>query len=218
MNVLSREYFEGLFDDYRKDPASVPPEWRAYFAQFDDPTHANANANDLVVTSSNVVADSQVKPTGRKIQLAQLQDRVDQLIRSYRVRGHLAARIDPLDIPRPEQPELEIESCGLLKSDLDKKFSTRTMGGVNVQTLREIVTQMRNTYCRYIGVQFMHIDDFEVRRWLQQRMEESENRLELPRDQQVRILTKLTDAEIFESFVRRNMSVPKRFHWKEPRA
>ena len=217
MNILSRAYFDSLFDEYQQDPQRVSPEWRAYFDQMNSAAPSSNGEPALASLAKKESAPVPERsrfalPSGnRDIGYAQLQDRVDQLIRSYRVRGHLAARIDPLGIPRPEQPELETESCGLLKSDLDKEFSTRTVHGVNVRKLSDIVKQMRNTYCRYIGVQFMHIDDYDVRDWLQQRMEGTENRLQLPRDKQIRILTKLTDAVIFEEFVRRKFVGAKTF-------
>ena len=79
------------------------------------------------------------------------------------------------------------------------------------QTVRDVVERLRNTYCRYIGVQFLHIDDPAVRNWLQQRMERSENRIRLSRAEQLRILTRLTDAVIFEQFVRKKFVGAKTF-------
>ena len=113
--------------------------------------------------------------------MALLQDRVDQLVRAYRVRGHMIAAIDPLGLPRPSQPELDPEYYGFTEADLDRPFSTDTIRGPDVLTLRRILTRLRNTYCRSIGVQFMHMDDLSVRQWLQDRMEGTENRLPLAR-------------------------------------
>ena len=103
--------------------------------------------------------------------MAVLQDRVDQLIRAYRVRGHMVAEIDPLGMPRPHQPELDPEFYGFTEADMDRPFSTDTIHGPDVLTLRQIIERLRNTYCRSIGVQFMHMDDLGVRQWLQDRME-----------------------------------------------
>ena len=140
-----------------------------------------------------------------------LQESVDLLIRNYRVRGHLIAKVDPLGIPRPMPAELEPEFWGLSESDLDRQFSTYSLAGSNTQTLRDIMERLRNTYCGSICAQFMHIDDLEVREWLQRRMEESQNRLKLSRDEQIRILTRLTDAVIFEEFIRRKFVGAKSF-------
>ena len=140
-----------------------------------------------------------------------LQESVDMLIRNYRVRGHLIAKVDPLGIPRPMPPELEPKFWGLSEADLDRQFSTYSLAGSNTQTLRDIMDRLRNTYCGSISAQFMHIDDLEVREWLERRMEESQNRLKLSRDEQIRILTRLTDAVIFEEFIRRKFVGAKSF-------
>jgi 2-oxoglutarate dehydrogenase E1 component len=123
----------------------------------------------------------------------------------------MIAAIDPLGLPRAQQPELEPEFYGLTERDLDRKFSSRTISGPKTLTLREILQRLRNTYCRSIGVQFMHIDDLTVKNWLQDRMEGSENRTELQRDEQLRILKKLTDAVIFEEFIQKKFLGAKSF-------
>lgn len=202
MNVSSQAFLEGLFEQYLNDPESIDAAWRDYFDRL------SAESASVGTFSSNGGAAESRRPD---LGVAQLQDRVDQLIRGFRVRGHLAAKVDPLRMKRIEQRELAAESYGLLPSDMQKTFSTRTINGVNVRTLEDIIKQMRNTYCRYIGVQFMHIDDYDVRVWLQRRMEGSENRINLSRAMQTRILTKLTDAVIFEEFVRRKFVGAKTF-------
>ncbi len=206
MNLSSRAYIDSLYEDFQKDPGSLPPEWQAYFA--------NLVANPEIPGSVPALDTSRAsvgQPEAASQRVAQLQDRVDQLIRGFRVRGHLEAKIDPLGIPRPPNRELELESHGLLPSDMQKRFSARTIFGENFKTLEEIVEQLRHTYCRSIGAQFMHIDDHEVRQWLQTRMEGSKNRIELSRESQVRILTRLTDAVIFEEFVRKKFTGAKTF-------
>jgi 2-oxoglutarate dehydrogenase E1 component len=140
-----------------------------------------------------------------------LQESVDMLIRNYRVRGHLIAKVDPLGIPRPMPPELEPKYWGLSDADFDRRFSTYSLAGPDTQTLREIMERLRNTYCGSISAQFMQVDDLEVREWLQRRMEQSQNRLKLSRDEQIRILTRLTDAVIFEEFIRRKFVGAKSF-------
>ncbi|MEE2640208.1 MAG: 2-oxoglutarate dehydrogenase E1 component [Planctomycetota bacterium] len=218
MNVFSSDYVEDLLEKFTNDPNSVPAEWQAYFSNLlsqstggaADPsgsTGAAATASSTSLTNLDQLTDGNAHSLG----LAQLQDRVDQLVRGYRVRGHLSAKIDPLRMKDIDNPELSPEFYGLLPHDLEKKFSTRTINGTNVRKLDEILQQMRSTYCRYIGVQFMHIDDHHVRDWLQQRMEGTENRISMSREKQLRILTRLTDAVIFEEFVRRKFVGAKTF-------
>jgi 2-oxoglutarate dehydrogenase E1 component len=139
------------------------------------------------------------------------QDLVDQLIRAYRVRGHLIADLNPLEPPSAVHAELDPAYYGFTAADLDLLFSSATIPGANAMTLREILSLLKNTYCRSIGVQFMHIDDLKVKDWLQERMESTQNRRGLSREEQLRILTKLTDAEIFEQFIHAKFVGAKRF-------
>jgi 2-oxoglutarate dehydrogenase E1 component len=201
----SAAYVEGLMEEFRRDRSRVSPEWREYFEHNGHamtpgmaPSRPIPRRHSLFNPPSPALSDRETF-----VGAAQRQDAVDQLIRAYRVRGHLVARLDPLGIPRPDRPELAMESYGITKADLNLEFSTKSFGGPRTQSLREILRRLQETYCRYIGVQFMHIDDLETRDWLAQRMEATENRLKLPRDAQFRILTRLTDAVIFEEFVRK---------------
>ncbi len=182
----SLAYAEDLLDSWQRDPASVGPGWRDLFGS----------------TSPEPLPRADV---------AVLQDRVDQLVRAWRVRGHMVARIDPLGLPRPEQPELDPAYYGLSESDLDRVVSTRTLQGSSTLTVRELLQRLRDTYARSVGVQFMHINDLALKTWLQERMEGSGNRLELSAEQQVRILTRLTDAVLFEDFLQKKFLGAKRF-------
>ncbi len=159
------------------------------------------------VATPDAVAEAQAEA----LEVALLQDRVDQLVRAYRVRGHLVAAVDPLGLPRPELPELDPRSYGFTEADMDRQFSTDTIEGTQVMTLRRILERLRNTYCRSIGVQFMHMDDLTVRQWLQVQMEGSENRLTLSRKEQLRILNRLTAAAVFEEFIQKRFLGAKSF-------
>jgi 2-oxoglutarate dehydrogenase E1 component len=108
---------------------------------------------------------------------------------------------------------VDLVNFELSDTDLDKPFPTVDLAGTPpITTLREIVERLEETYCRAIGVEFTHIEDPTQRVWLQRRMESTRNRLELGRQQQLRILTKLSDAEIFEQFIHRSYEAgTKRF-------
>ncbi len=205
MNVFNGAYLDSLYQEFLENPENVPEEWREYFQSVSSEAGAGSDAEP------GLPAPPTPGSTAKARSVAQLQDRVDQLVRGFRVRGHLEAKIDPLGLPRPTNRELNPESYGLLPSDMQKKFSARTIFGENFKALEEIVEQLRHTYCRSIGVQFMHIDDHNVREWLQTRMESSKNRIELSRETQTRILTKLTDAVIFEQFMRKKYVGAKTF-------
>ena len=204
-------YVESLYMEFRNSPESVSPDWRHYFERLD----AAQGHSDGVVDGQNLFQPQQVGDRGLvtpvQLDYAILQERVDRLIRNYRSMGHYAADIDPLGQPRVRVPELEIDECGFATSDMDRQFSTLGAGGPNLRTLREILEWLRNTYCRSIGVQFMHIDDLPVREWLQEKMEATQNRLQLTLEEQRRIAKRLSDAVVFEDFILKKFDGAKTF-------
>lgn len=208
MNVYSRAYIDSLFADYQQDPASLPDQWQEYFASF-DPGAEFIDLDSLPTSSGTPEIDAHNAADSQSIAIQ--QDRVDQLIRGYRVRGHLIAHLDPLGRERENNSELSLQSYGLSEEDFNKNFSARTIEGHNFRPLKDIVNLMQQTYCRSIGAQFMHIDDASVRNWLTTRMEGTGNRVQLHRNTQLRILTRLTDAVIFEEFMRRKFMGAKTF-------
>jgi len=179
--------------------------------------HAVAVANGEVRLPAAPAGEAMPLPlpvatgTAGEERVAFLQDRVDQLVRAYRVRGHLMAEIDPLGRPRPGLPELDPQFYHLTEEDMDRSFSTDTIEGPQSMSLRQIIKRLRNTYCRSIGVQFMHMDDLRVRQWLQVRMEGSENRIQLDRRQQLRIYRQMTTAAVFEEFIQKRFLGAKSF-------
>ncbi|MFM9059566.1 MAG: 2-oxoglutarate dehydrogenase E1 subunit family protein, partial [Planctomycetaceae bacterium] len=256
--TASLAFLEELFEHYQRDPASLPPDWRAYFdalqagsapaaprangrpvpvaappngvatpvypaVKFVAPdgiatAHAVAIANGAVQLPAAPAGEAMPLPlppvatgTAGEERVAFLQDRVDQLVRAYRVRGHLMSEIDPLGRPRPGLPELDPRFYHLTEEDMDRSFSTDTIEGPQSMSLRQIIQRLRNTYCRSIGVQFMHMDDLRVRQWLQVRMEGCENRIQLDRRQQLRIYRQMTTAAVFEEFIQKRFLGAKSF-------
>ena len=135
--------------------------------------------------------------------------RVHELINSFRVRGHLMADIDPLEYRQRSHPDLEIETHGLTFWDLDREFVTGGFGGRRSMLLREILGVLRDTYCRTVGIEYMHIQDPEQRRWFQSHLERP---YEKPsHDDQLRVLSKLNQAEAFETFLQTKYVGQKRF-------
>jgi len=135
--------------------------------------------------------------------------RVQELINSYRVRGHLMADIDPLEYVQRTHPDLEIESHGLTFWDLDREFVTGGLGGRRTAKLRDILGVLRDSYCRTIGVEYMHIQDPTQRAWFQRNVEVKYTKP--GHDEQLRILSKLNQAEAFETFLQTKYVGQKRF-------
>ena len=138
------------------------------------------------------------------------QARILELIHAYRVRGHMMADTDPLEYQQRSHPDLEIESHGLTLWDLDREFATGSFGGDRrFMKLRGILGILRDSYCRTIGIEYMHIQDPEQRRWIQERVEKPHQKP--PREEQLRILLKLNQAEAFETFLQTKFVGQKRF-------
>ena len=135
--------------------------------------------------------------------------RVQELINAFRVRGHLMADIDPLEYRQRSHPDLEIESHGLTFWDLDREFVTGGFGGRRTMLLREILGVLRDSYCRTVGIEYMHIQDPAQRLWFQQQLEHPYEKPD--HDAQLRILQKLNQAEAFETFLQTKYVGQKRF-------
>ena len=186
-----------------------------------EPAPAQVSPGDTLVALLPVSAESVpgwsgagmlavAAPAGLRDAVA-LQSRVSALVNAYRVRGHLFAKIDPLELLEPPPFELDLAKFGLADIDPETVFSTGDLAGPSEASLRDIVSRLTSTYCRSIGVEYTHVEDPGERLWLQLRMESTQNRAHLSRDEQVRVLSKLTDAEVFETFIHTNYVGKKRF-------
>lgn len=201
---LNLPFVEELYTEFARDPNAIAPEWRNYFAGLKNGESVPA----LRPAPSAPLAKAEKADLGK---IADLQDKVNRLVRNYRVRGHNIAALDPLGLPRPVPPELKLDFYGFTEQDMDRLIQGEPIQCPGPLTVRQILQRLQDTYCRSIGVQYMHIDNFEIRRWLQKRMEGSGNRLELKRDEQIRIFTRLTDAVTFEEFIRKKFVGAKSF-------
>lgn len=214
MNSYSLDYIDDLYVQYVRDPSSVSETWRQYFEQFlvvggGDRERAQGKTSERSPT--NRKGSTGDESTDQALWLSRIQDRVNNLVREHRVRGHLVADLDPLGFDRPDSPELSPGVYGLSDDDLNRPFHSTALENVMGGTIDAILTRLRNTYCRSIGAQFMHINRRNIRDWLQRRMETTENRLDLSHDVQRRIYVRLADASIFEEFVRRKFVGAKTF-------
>ncbi|MCP4858360.1 MAG: hypothetical protein GY903_28110 [Fuerstiella sp.] len=213
LSTQSLAFIEQQYGAYLQDRNSVSPDWRDYFdelhAGHEDVTPALLKTpfqRDSIFHRQETSAEETTTS-----EIAILQERLDQLIRNYRVRGHIVAQIDPLHAARPEPPELDPAFYGFTEEHMSMEFSTQWFGGAECRTLGEMLKWLQMTYCRSIGVQFMHIDSLQVRSWLRERMERTGNRLRLSRDEQIRVLTRLSDAVMFEEFVQKKYVGAKSF-------
>src|SRR5580700_9292913 len=135
--------------------------------------------------------------------------RVQELIHAYRVRGHLMADTNPLEIVQRRHPDLDINQHGLTLWDLEREFATGGFGGKPLMRLREILGVLRDSYCRTVGIEFMHIQDPDERKWIQAHIEVPHERP--GHDEQIRILSRLNVAEAFENFLQTKFVGQRRF-------
>lgn len=135
--------------------------------------------------------------------------RIAELIHSFRSRGHLMADTDPLAFRVRRHPDLDVQTHELTLWDLDRTFPTGGFGGKQKDTLRNVLGLLRDSYCRTIGAEYMHLADRTQRKWLQARLEAGYERT--PREEQLRILRRLNAAEAFETFLQTKFVGQKRF-------
>ena len=135
--------------------------------------------------------------------------RIQEMINAYRVRGHLMADIDPLEYVQRSHPDLDILTHHLSLWDLDREFKTAGFGGKSKMQFREIYKILRDSYCRTVGVEYMHIQDPEQRQWFQDKLERPYAKP--TREEQLRILEKLNESEAFETFLQTKFVGQKRF-------
>ena len=217
-------FVEELYAQYQENPEKVDASWRAFFegqrglaasAPLTAPyKNGAARLAPAPVAAYEPERKTPVPPSNQELMSKVVtRARVVQLVNAYRVRGHLFAHVDPLGVAPSAAPELDLANFELSEADLDKQFPTVDLAGTPpTLSLREIIKRLEETYCRSIGVEFTHVEDPTQRMWLQRRMEETKNRLALDRERQLRILTKLSDAEIFEQFIHRSYEAgTKRF-------
>jgi 2-oxoglutarate dehydrogenase E1 component len=141
---------------------------------------------------------------------AEKQVAVSRLINAYRIQGHLIADLDPLrQRPPTLHPELDPEFYGLTIWDLERRFGTGGLAGSEEMPLKRILARLRASYCDTIGVEYMHISDPEQKRWIQQFVEIPD--VALTREEKLRVLHKLNQAEAFETFLHTKYVGHKRF-------
>jgi 2-oxoglutarate dehydrogenase E1 component len=208
-----------LYTRFLEDPHSVDESWRRFFSDMND---------DLPAVLAELQGPSWAKPVPRTIgngaaaaveigsetlrRATADSIRALQLIRAYRVRGHLEAKLDPLGLEkRGPYPELDCRTYGFTEADLDREIFINNLFGRERATLREIIAILRETYCGRIGVEYMHIQVPAERAWIQEKFEKRQSRPTYSAAVKKEILRTLTIAETFERFLDRRYTGTKRF-------
>jgi 2-oxoglutarate dehydrogenase E1 component len=187
----------GVIEEYHQrwleNPASVDPTWAAFFQGF------------------TLGSDGPKSPAPPAPHETLQQAGVYYLINSYRALGHNQAHLDPLSDPPPPHAKLSLDLFRLADSDLETTFDTGTYQGGGQMKLRDLLGALRLTYCGHIGVEYTHIQEVDVRHWLQARMEATRNQPDFSPAEKIRILRRIHKAELFERFLHAKYVGQKRF-------
>src|SRR5262245_51569027 len=231
-------WIEQLHAQYVEDPSSVPESWQDFFRQIADTAEQATKAargpewreplkfpNGELVSALDGNWQTQTAKEPKKAPAVgpalapqdlhqQVQDAIRALmmIRAYRIRGHLAAHLDPLGIlKREEQPELDPKTYGFQAKDMDRKIYIDNVMGLDFATPRQMIDILKRTYCGTFAVEFMHISDPEEKSWIQQRIEGKDKEISFTPQGKRAILKKLVEAEAFERFLHKRYPGTKRF-------
>ncbi|MBA1333022.1 2-oxoglutarate dehydrogenase, partial [Candidatus Endoriftia persephone str. Guaymas] len=208
-------FIEALYEEYLRDPESVPEDWRSRFARLNrreevDTPHAPVRetfrklARERANTSS---AQHCLSPLAAEQQTAVLR-----LINGYRVRGHQNANLDPLKLrPQPAVPDLDPAFLQLDRLDPATHFNTGSLAAPDRMPLKQIIELVRRVYCSTIGAEYMHITNTHEKRWIQERIEGRPRIEGASVDEKRWLLTLLTAAEGIEKHLHSRYVGQKRF-------
>ncbi len=202
-----------LYQQFLAAPDLLDPEWRRFFGDLD------GEAAELISSlNGGAGVAAGVAGAGADIGAAAIRGatldsiRALMLIRAYRVRGHLEAKLDPLGLKAIEpHPELDPKTYGFTEADMDRPIFINMVLGLETATLKEIMAAVRETYCGTIGVEYMHIQDPAQKAWIQERIEAIRNHTQFSESGKRLILERLTAAEVFEQFLNKKYTGTKRF-------
>jgi 2-oxoglutarate dehydrogenase E1 component len=185
--------------------AALTGEWAAAPA----PTETKAAGEKIVAKAT----EKGITLSDEAVKRAVLDSiRALMIIRAYRIRGHLAADLDPLGMRETgNQPELDPKSYGFTEADMDRPIFIDQVLGLQVASMRQIMEIVKRTYCGTFALQYMHISNPEEAGWLKERIEGLGKEIQFTREGRKAILNKMVEAEGFEKFLHVKYMGTKRF-------
>ena len=230
----SSSYIESLFHKYKKNNSSVDKSWQDFFStmpkgedsivgkpilpmsEFNDiPSFSEVDSpkSDIDVKIYGMANEVNSSLSSSQIRSATIDSiRALMMIRAYRMRGHLIADLDPLNIEKKlNHPELMPETYGFDNKNRDRKIYIDFVLGQEFATVNEMLDILKRTYCSTLGVEFLHITDPEQKSWIQERIEGADKEISFTSEGKKAILSKLVEAEGFEKFCARKYTGTKRF-------
>jgi len=211
-------FIEELYHSYRQNPESVSTDWQGFFENLGQ-NHENESDDrppkwlkraDQIVTQSIKSYGYEAAPNVTQGMLDSL--RALMMIRTFRVRGHLIANLDPLGLEkRDRHPEVDPATYNFGPNDYDRPIFINNVLGFEWATLRQILERLRSTYCDTIGVEFMHIQDPGQKAWIQEKVENTPIEDRLNDTERLNVLRELICADAFEHFLHVKFPGEKRF-------
>ena len=228
---ISNPFIKELYFKYLNDPNSIPESWVKFFNGLDDdketitkemlgPSWAPKKINQTKVNFEKNSLEKNKNISAKNISISKTKNEKEKeksvkaiaLIRAYRIRGHLIAKLDPLGMmERKYLKELHPNDHGFKKEEFNEKIYLNGYLDRNYATVNEMLVFLKKTYCSTIGVEYMHISDPIEKVWFRERMEKKENKIYFTNNGKKAILNKLIQAEGLEKFLATKFLGTKRF-------
>jgi 2-oxoglutarate dehydrogenase E1 component len=224
LNSANAPYVAELYFKYTQNPKSIDDSWKSFFSSlnedelsvisdFGGPEWKKRDTNVIDDISFDKVVRSSASVDFASFKTSTLDSiRALRLIRAYRVNGHLIANLDPLNLHEKNyHPELDYKSYGFSDNDLDREIFVDGSLGLETATLKEIIKILNQTYSSSIGVEFLHIQSVEQKQWVQERIEEVNNKTNFTTQGKKAIFQRLVESELFEQYLDKKFLGTKRY-------
>jgi 2-oxoglutarate dehydrogenase E1 component len=224
LNSANAPYVAELYFKYSQNPKSIDESWKTFFSSlnedelsiisdFGGPEWKKRDTNVIDDISFDKVVRSSSSLDFNSFKTSTLDSiRALRLIRAYRINGHLIANLDPLNLHEKNyHPELDYKSYGFSENDLDREIFIDGSLGLETATLKEIIKILNKTYASSIGVEFLHIQSVEQKQWVQERIEEVNNKTNFTTQGKKAIFQRLVESELFEQYLDKKFLGTKRY-------
>ena len=221
---VNSDYIEEYYSLYLQNPKLLPKDWIEFFDGLKEDSKnivenikgPSWSPKKIKILINDKIGKRDIEKSTSEVftnnQASKDSVRAIMLIRAYRIRGHLIANLDPLNLQKKdEHPELKPETYGFSKNDYDRKIFLDGVLGLEYGTLSEILKILKKTYCSTIGYEFMHMSDPDEKAWVRNRIEGPEKSVSFTENGKKAILNKIIEAEGFEKYLQVKFVGTKRF-------
>ena len=224
LSGVNSDYIEEYYALYLQSPKMLSPDWLEFFDGLKEDSknilqdingpswNPKKTKNIINIHNNKIKQDEEITELASIKQASTDSVRAIMLIRAFRIRGHLIANLDPLNLQEKEKhPELKPETYGFKKKDYNRKIFLDGVLGLQYGNLNEILKILKKTYCSTIGYEFMHMSDPEEKAWVRNRIEGPEKNIAFTDNGKKAILNKIIEAEGFEKYLQVKFVGTKRF-------